>query len=178
MSSYTSLLLKGSYTPISFTHAGSTTAILQIPRAFSRCNQIWVLPSKPDASDLSREDCNFFPSFRSVDPLESWIQIGSVKFPSTTYGTGTAAHLMRCQKALGYLGSGFHVSSNTMTAYNDNSMIMIFDLEKIPQQAMSGMSTHGGQSHNEHQRTWHHERWWSRNHCVQNRYSDLARFSG
>ena len=51
---------------------------------------------------------------------------------------------MRYQKALGYLGSGFHVSSNTVTAYNDNSMIIIFDLEKIPQQAMSGMSTHGG----------------------------------
>ena len=51
---------------------------------------------------------------------------------------------MRYQKALGYLGSGVHVSSNTVTAYNDNSMILIFDLEKIPQQAMSGMSTHGG----------------------------------
>ena len=51
---------------------------------------------------------------------------------------------MRYQKALGYLGSGFHVSSNTVTSYNDNSMLIIFDLEKIPQQAMSGMSTHGG----------------------------------
>ena len=152
MSSYTGHLLQSgslvvpyqSYTPISFTHAGSNTAMLQIPRTFSRCTQIWVLPSKPDADDLSRKDCNFFPSFGSVDTLESWIQIGSTKFPSTTYGPGTAAHLMRYQKALGYLGSGFHVSSNTVTAYNDNSMIMIFDLEKIPQQAMSGMSTHGG----------------------------------
>ena len=152
MSSYTSHLLKGSslvvpyrsYTPISFTHSGSNTAMLQVPRTFSRVNQIWVLPSKPDAADLSRKDCNFFPSFGSVDTLESWIQIGSTKFPSTTYGPGTAEHLMRYQKALGYLGSGFHVSSNTVTAYNDDSMLIIFDLEKIPQQAMSGMSTHGG----------------------------------
>ena len=51
---------------------------------------------------------------------------------------------MRYQKALGYLGSGFHVSSNTVTSYNDDSMLIVFDLEKIPQQAMSGMSTHGG----------------------------------
>ena len=70
--------------------------------------------------------------------------IGSTKFPSTTYGPGTAEHLMRYQKALGYLGSGFHVSSNTVTSYNDDSVILVFDLEKIPQQAMSGMSTHGG----------------------------------
>ena len=59
-------------------------------------------------------------------------------------GPGTAEHLHRYQKALGYSGSGFHVSSNTVTSYNDNSLILIFDLEKIPQQAMSGMSTHGG----------------------------------
>jgi hypothetical protein len=152
MSSYTSHLLKGSslivpfrsYTPISFTHSGSNTAMLQVPRTYSRVNQIWVLPSKPDPNDLARKDCNFFPSFGSVDTLESWIQIGSTKFPSTTYGPGTAEHLMRYQKALGYLGSGFHVSSNTVTAYNLDSMILIFDLEKIPQQAMSGMSTHGG----------------------------------
>ena len=152
MSSYTSHLLKGSslvvpyrsYTPISFTHGGSNTCMLQVPRTFSRVNQIWVLPSKPDPNDLARKDCNFFPSFGSVDTLESWIQIGSTKFPSTTYGPGTAEHLYRYQKALGYSGSGFHVSSNTVTAYNDNSMILIFDLEKIPQQAMSGMSTHGG----------------------------------
>ena len=53
MSSYTSHLLKGSslivpfrsYTPISFTHAGSNTAMLQIPRTFRRVDQIWVLPS-------------------------------------------------------------------------------------------------------------------------------------
>ena len=31
-----------------------------------------------------------------------------------------------------------------MTSYNTDSMIIIFDLEKVPQQAMSGMSTHGG----------------------------------
>ena len=59
-------------------------------------------------------------------------------------GPGTAEHLYRYQKALGYVGSGFHVSSNTVTAYNDTSMIIIFDIEKFPQQAMSGMSTHGG----------------------------------
>ena len=118
--------------------------MLQIPRTFSRVNQIWVLPSNPDAADLSRKDCNFFPSFGSVDTLESWIQIGSTKMPSTTYGPGTAEHLMRYQKALGYLGSGFHVSSNTVTAYTLDSMLIIFDLEKNPQQAMSGMSTHGG----------------------------------
>ena len=51
---------------------------------------------------------------------------------------------MRYQKALGYLGSGFHVSSNTVTSYNDDSMLILFDLENNPQQAMSGMSTHGG----------------------------------
>jgi hypothetical protein len=151
MSSYTSHLLKSSslvvpyrsYTPISFTHAGSNTAMLQIPRTFSRVDQIWVLPSKPD-TDLSKKDCNYFPSLGSVYTLESWVQVGSTKFPSTTYGPGTAEHLMRYQKALGYLGSGFHVSSNTVTSYNDDSMIIIFDLEKIAQQAMSGMSTHGG----------------------------------
>jgi hypothetical protein len=151
MQSYTSHLLKGSslvvpyrsYTPISFTHAGSNTAMLQVPRTFSRVNQIWVLPSKP-AADLSKKDCNYYPSFGGVDTLESWIQIGSTKYPSTTYGPGTAEHLLRYQKALGYLGSGFHASSNTVISYNDDSMIIIFDLEKIPQQAMSGMSTHGG----------------------------------
>ena len=104
--------------------------MLQIPRTFNRCCQVWVLPSKPDPSNLARKDCNFFPSFGSVDTLESRIQIGSTKFPSTTYGPGTAAHLYRYQKALGYIGSGFHVSSNNVTSYNDNSMLLIFDLEK------------------------------------------------
>ena len=51
---------------------------------------------------------------------------------------------MRYQKALGYLSSGFHVSSNTVTSYNLDSMIIIFDLEKASQQAMIGMSTHSG----------------------------------
>jgi hypothetical protein len=37
---------------------------------------------------------------------------------------------MRYQKALGYLGSGFHVSSNTVDSYNDDSLLIIFDLEK------------------------------------------------
>ena len=152
MSSYTSHLLKGSslvvpyrsYTPISFTHAGSNTAMLQIPRTFSRVNQIWVLPSRPDAANLFKKDCNYFPSLGSVNTLESWIQIGITMFPSTTYGPGTAEHLMRYQKALGYLGSGFHVSSNTVTSYNGDSMLIVFDLQKNPQQSMSGMSTHGG----------------------------------
>ncbi len=40
-------------------------------------------------------------------------------------------HLMRYQKALGYLGFSFHVSSNTVTSYNDDSRIIVFDLEKI-----------------------------------------------
>ena len=107
LSSYTSHLLKGSsffvpyrpYTPISFTHAGSNTAMLQAPRTFSRVNQIWVLPSKPHATGLSKKDCNFFPSLGSVDAQESWIMIGLTKFPSTTYGPGAAEHLMRYQKA-------------------------------------------------------------------------------
>ena len=89
MSSYTSHLLKGpslvvpfrSYASVSFTHAGGKTAMLQAPRTFSRVNQIWVLPSKPHATMLSRKDCNFFPPLRSVDTLESCIQIGSTKFP-------------------------------------------------------------------------------------------------
>ena len=51
---------------------------------------------------------------------------------------------MRYQKALGYLSSGFHWSSNTIDSYNLDSMIMIFDLEKVPQMAMSGMNTMGG----------------------------------
>ena len=132
------------YTPISFVHSGSTTAMLQIPRTFSRVNLIGVLPSRPDAANLARKDCNFDPNFGSVETLESWIQIGSTKFPSTTYGPGTASHLMRYLKALGYLGSGLHVSSNTVTAYNADSMLLVFELEKVCSQAMSGMSTHGG----------------------------------
>ena len=51
---------------------------------------------------------------------------------------------MRYQKVLGYLSSGFHVSSNTVSAFNDDSMLLVFDLEKAPLQAMSGMSTLGG----------------------------------
>mgnify|MGYP000397096284 CR=1 FL=1 len=51
---------------------------------------------------------------------------------------------MRYQKALGYLSSGFHVSSNKVSALNDESMLLVFDLIEVPQQAMSGMSTHGG----------------------------------
>ena len=36
------------------------------------------------------------------------------------------------------------MSSNTKAAYESDNLLMIFDMEKIPQQAMSGMSTHGG----------------------------------
>ena len=118
--------------------------MLQATRTFSRVNQIWVLPSKPLATDLSQKDCNYFPSFGSVDTLESWIQIGTTKFASTTYAPGTAEQIYRYQKALGFSGSGFHASSNTVTSYNDDSMLIVFDLEKTPQQAMSGMSTNGG----------------------------------
>ena len=182
MSSFTSHLLGSgslvvlyrSYTPISFTHARSNTAMLQVPRAFSRVSQIWVLPSRPDTANLSHKDCNFSPSFGSVDTLKSWILIGSTKFPSTSYGPGTAEHFMRYQKALGYLGSGFHVSSNTVAAYNDNSMILIFDLEKVPQQTMSGMWTHGG---NVTIRPRHYYRWCCR-HCNPPRLYNLARRFG
>ena len=121
--------------------------MLTFPRTYRRANQIWVLPSKSLATDLSKKDCNYYSSFGSVDTLESWIQIGSTKLPSTTYGPGTAEHLYRYQKALGYTGNGFTVSSNTVTAYNDDSMIIIilfYFFKKIPQQAMSGLSTHGG----------------------------------
>ena len=105
--------------------------MLQIPRTFSRCNQIWVLPSKPNAASLALKDVNYFPSFGSVNTLESWIQIGSTKFPSKTYGPGTAEHLYQYQKALGFTTSGFHVSSNTNTAYNHDSMIIIFSTSNI-----------------------------------------------
>ena len=88
------------------------------------------MPSKPSAN-LALKDCNFFPGLSSQKALESWIQIGSTKFPSTTYGVGTAEHLYRYQKALGYTTSGFLVSSNTKAAYEEDSMIMIFDLEKF-----------------------------------------------
>ena len=117
--------------------------MLQIQRTFSRVNQLWVLRSKSDPASATK-DVSFFPSFGSAGTLESWIQTGSRKFPSTTYGPGTAEHLMRYQKALGYLSSGFHTSSNTVTAYNLDSMIIIFNLETVPQQAMSRMSTHDG----------------------------------
>ena len=108
--------------------------MLQIPRTFSRCDQILVLPSKP-STDLAFKDCNYFPALNSAKTLASWIQIGTTKFPSTTYRprTGTAEHLMRYPKALGYFSSGFHVSSNTATSNNSDSMIIIFDLEKVPQ---------------------------------------------
>ena len=36
------------------------------------------------------------------------------------------------------------MSSNTKTAYESDNLLIVFDLEKVPQQAMSGMSTHGG----------------------------------
>ena len=53
---------------------------------------------------------------------------------------------MRYQKALGQLTSGFHTSSNSLLAYNDDSMILVFDLERLGGGgvAMSGMNTHGG----------------------------------
>ena len=53
---------------------------------------------------------------------------------------------MRYQKALGQLTSGFHTSSNSLLSYNDDSMIIVFDLERLGGGgvAMSGMNTHGG----------------------------------
>jgi hypothetical protein len=107
-------------------------------------NQVWVLPSKPGDNLAALKDVNYFPALNSEITLESWIMIGSTKFPSSTYGKGTRAHLMRYQKALGFLSSGYHTPSNTLTSYNLDSMIMIFDLEKVPQQAMSGLNTAGG----------------------------------
>ena len=53
-------------------------------------------------------------------------------------------HLMRYQKAPGYLYSDFHVSSNTVASYSLDSMIIIFEQEQVPHQAMSGLSTFGG----------------------------------
>ena len=103
MSSYTSHLLKGSslvmpyrsYTPTSLTHSRLTTAMLQISRTFSRVDQIWVLPSEPNAN-LALKDSSYFPSLGSANTLESWIQMRSTKFPATTYGArnGRAPHAL------------------------------------------------------------------------------------
>ena len=150
MSSYAQHLLSGkglvvpfrSYTNLSFQNSSKDT-MLQIPRTFSRCNQVWVLCSRPASAAL--KDGNYFPApTGAFDILESWIQVGSTKWPSNTYGPGVRAHYMRYLKALGYLSSGVHATSNSLQAYSSNSMLLIFDLERVPGSAMSGYNTHGG----------------------------------
>ena len=102
--------------------------------------------SKPLGTNLRAKDANYFPSLGSALTLESWIQIGTTKYPNNTYGIGTRAHQMRYQKALGQLTSGLQTSSNSLLSYNDDSMIIVFDLERLGGGgvAMSGMNTHGG----------------------------------
>lgn len=57
MTTCSSRLLKSSslvvryraYMNLLFTHCGSSTAMLQAPKTFLREEQIWVIPSKPEA---------------------------------------------------------------------------------------------------------------------------------
>ena len=48
------------YSNLSFTHAGSSTAKLQVPRTFSRVNHIWVMPSGP-GGETSFQGCELLP---------------------------------------------------------------------------------------------------------------------
>ena len=151
MSSYSSHLLAQkslvvpfrSYVNLSFSNS-SKDVMLQIPRTFSRVNQVIVLCSKAHPSlSGSRKDANYFPAF-GANTLESWIQIGSQKWPNNTYGPGLRSHYMRYLKALGYLTSGHNWSSNSLQTYTTDSMALFFDLERTPGAQMSGTNSHGG----------------------------------
>jgi hypothetical protein len=153
MSSYSSHLLNQkslvvpyrTYTTLSFPGTTSTDVVLQIPRSFTRCNQVWVVMAKNVGADLHRKDANYFPALGST-ALESWIQVGTTRYPQGQYGPGLRSHFFRMQKALGQLTSGFHTMSNTLESFSDDSMIICFDLEKLGGggAAMSGLNTHGG----------------------------------
>ena len=153
MSSYSSHLLNQkslvvpyrTYTTISFPGPATTDVVLQIPRSFTRCNQVWVVLAKNVADDKHRKDAVYFPALGST-ALESWIQVGTMRFPQGTYGPGLRSHYFRMLKGMGQLTSGFDTMSNTIESFSDDSMIIVFDLEKLGGggSAMSGLNTHGG----------------------------------
>ena len=96
-------------------------------------------------TDLHRKDANYFPALGST-ALESWIQVGTTRYPQGQYGPGLRSHYFRMCKGLGQLTSGFHTMSNTLESFSDDSMIIVFDLEKLGGggSAMSGLNTHNG----------------------------------
>ena len=78
--------------------------------------------------------------------FESFIQIGSTKYPQNVYGQapngGLKEHYYRFLKGTGLLYSAAHAANTSFEAYGTRSLQLLFDLEKVPQSAHSGMSTH------------------------------------
>ena len=153
LNSYSSPLLSGrslqisgrTYSTVVFSNNGSADTLLQIPRTFTRVNQILVSFYKEtgNASQFQTE----MNTFRAPGAdFESSTQIGSAKYPQNVYGQapngGLKEHYYRFLKGTGLLYSDAHAANTSFEAYGTRSFQLLFDLEKVPQSAHSGMSTH------------------------------------
>ena len=151
MSSYASHLLNQkaltvpfkTYTTVSFQTNSNKDQMLVIPRTFSRLSQVLLLPSKPVNGGVKDGNAFAFPGgVATIENMEAFIQVGATKWPSVTY-RGAREMYMRYLKALGYLASGMHYSSNSFENWIGQGCIVAFDLERVAGTNFSGYNTTG-----------------------------------
>ena len=99
-----------------------------------------------DNTDSAKEVNTFWSPVSTTldDNFTSVLQIGSKRW-SEFDRSGSAQHYCYLLQALGYANSLVSSVNISMMAYRNNSAIYAWDVEKVPQAALSGYSTGGGQ---------------------------------
>ena len=113
MQSYSAHILNGksltlpirSYTNVVFTNNASS-CLLQVPRTFSKLNQVLVSFHRDIKHDEQSQVMSFYAP---PDSFEAQIQIGSYKLPRSNYA-GLKEMFCRCLKGYGTMFSATHAT--------------------------------------------------------------------
>jgi len=99
-----------------------------------------------DATETAKDTNTFWNPAGTTgqDDFQSVLQIGSKRW-SEFDRTGSAQHYYYLLQALGYANSLVSSANISLAAYKNTSFIAATDVEKVPQAAMSGHNTSGGQ---------------------------------
>ena len=116
-----------------------------IARNFTRLCTLFQTFSRDDTETAKETNAFWSPAGTTQqDDFQSVLQIGSKRW-SEFDRTGSAQHYYYLLQALGYANSLVSSANISLAAYKNNSFIAATDVEKVPQAAMSGHNTSGGQ---------------------------------
>ena len=115
-----------------------------IARNFTRLCTLFQTFTR-DATTTAKDVNNFHCPHAATqqDNFQSVLQIGSKRW-SEFDRIGSAQHFCYLLQALGYSNSLVSSVNISLAAYRNNSFIASWDLEKVPQAAMSGYNTSSG----------------------------------